>query len=1181
MDELSLAKKLLGTETTTEEKTEHIDTSTASIVYMVAVTSSSGGEVILKNENEAIEGDWEEGDYVEIDEDGDFEEYESDDDELEDVDDTVVDMTEGDGVNIEESETETLAFTVSEYQVQAQAEYEEEVEAEEDELAEEGAEVTDDIDDGDATELPDDGEAEAEEDELAEEGAEITELDDAEYILTDDNSDDESDEVVPGAEISDGYTVAECIGVVNEGDRVAVMVQNGQMTVLGVAGSGDEQKAEITHTIETLEATNIVVENLQATKANITDLEVTNANIADLQVTKANISDLNVTNAKVNKLEADVGNIADLEAFNATIENLKTNKLDVQTAQATYANIDFSNINKAAIEEFFSKSGIIENLVVGEGTITGNLVGVTIKGDMIEAGTVVADKLVVKGENGLYYKLNTNGVTTEAEQTDYNSLNGNIITAQSITATKIAVDDLVAFDATIGGFNITDNSLYSGVKESVNNTTRGVYLGSDGQMAVGDASNFIKYYKDENGKFRLGISAQSITIGASSTDVESAIIKVKDTADGAKTAIDNLSVGGRNLLRFTSDLPIDYYREKGIGSWLWEGLTETDNGLRMDVHETSDSTSFWVPLISTGALQNGEEVTLSFDYRGDFTRFGSLHYVSPDYNTTSMVTDWELEVSETEWKHFSKTFTVGNENIGECSSVLLFYGHSIAYNNGTWFEVKHKSLKLEKGNIPTGWTAASEDTDASIEEINTNFNNMAESISASFVGEHIRTTTDETVHSYYEYIKSDTDEYIYYYINESNETIYFCETMVEDTPVIYQVTESNGTYTKTETVLDVDIPSRTILTTSPIYYCEVTDGTISTVYQVTESNGVYTKTETILNIDPTNSNAVVELLETVPNVPYQSGDIWITASGYTKYCVTEAKEDDMFNESDWTESTEGIIQSVENAMNDIQNAVDTAKNAKDSADETGKSLEDIKTTVQILVDRISKLVVGEGTTLYDQNDEGWTYSFADTRADIDALLKDIEKLDDLAGNVDDLNNSATEFTVLKEYIRIIKIVETDGNKVPCLELGETDSPFRVQITNKIIRFMNSRNNDYVVQPNVLTTTGEAVRMYTLNDDSVVYFCDVESTIRLVTKVNDDYVISDTTLDVDYTEWITNSSELKGEKEYYCETKPVAYMSGDTLNIDKAIIDTTLGIGGLEWSIRNNGNVGILWKGVDE
>ena len=113
----------------------------------------------------------------------------------------------------------------------------------------------------------------------------------------------------------------------------------------------------------------------------------------------------------------------------------------------------------------------------------------------------------------LYYKLNTDGATVESEQTDENSLNGTIIKAKSITASKISVTDLQEFGATIGGFKISENSLYSGVKSSPTNTTRGIYLGSDGQLFFGDATNYLKYIIDSNGNSKLQIAADNITIG--------------------------------------------------------------------------------------------------------------------------------------------------------------------------------------------------------------------------------------------------------------------------------------------------------------------------------------------------------------------------------------------------------------------------------------------------------------------------------------------------------------------------------------------------------------------------------------------------------------------------------------------------------------------------------------------
>lgn len=320
-----------------------------------------------------------------------------------------------------------------------------------------------------------------------------------------------------------------------------------------------EQLAADSADIRDLKADNVTIkENLTAANANIENLETKklDASVADIKY--ATIENLNSTNADVHNLTGDfadfkVATVDRLNANDASIESLQTNKLDAKDADIKYANIDFSNINEAAVQKLFSDSGIIKDLIVSEGKITGELVGVTIKGDLIEGGTVVADKLVVKGEDGLYYKLNTDGVTTEAEQTEYNSLNGQVITAKSITATKIAVDDLVAFGATIGGFKISTNSIYSGVKESVNNTTRGIYMDDQGQIAVGDSQNFIKYYKDENGAYKLEISAKSIKFGASNTSVEDAISDSKteitreysslinETASQISSTVDELS----------------------------------------------------------------------------------------------------------------------------------------------------------------------------------------------------------------------------------------------------------------------------------------------------------------------------------------------------------------------------------------------------------------------------------------------------------------------------------------------------------------------------------------------------------------------------------------------------------------------------------------------------------------
>lgn len=379
----------------------------------------------------------------------------------------------------------------------------------------------------------------------------------------------------------------------NEGERVSVLIKNHTATVTGNVSSPsvrsedfknlDDQVTDIKKfdivIAERVQANEGYIKKLQTDKADVGDLTAANAKITELETKKASVEDLNaakaeITDLKTTKLDTEVANatyatIKNLDATNANLENLDatygqfqelatnkftaidadikkldTEKLSATTADAKYATIDFSNIGMAAIQKLFTDSGIIGDLVVSEGHITGKLVGVTIIGDLIEGGTVKADKLVVLGEDGLYYKLNTNGVTTTAEQTEYNSLNGSVITAKSITAEKVKVDDLVAFDATIGGFNITNNSIYSGAKESVTNTTRGIYLDKNGQISFGDADNYIRYYKASDGTYKLEISADNISIksggSGESTSLDAAIEDIKSDVDSLRNEITTL-----------------------------------------------------------------------------------------------------------------------------------------------------------------------------------------------------------------------------------------------------------------------------------------------------------------------------------------------------------------------------------------------------------------------------------------------------------------------------------------------------------------------------------------------------------------------------------------------------------------------------------------------------------------
>lgn len=440
----------------------------------------------------------------------------------------------------------------------------------------------------------------------------------------------QDDKVYVKVDGSESLTPATSTVSVKPGDRVTVMIKNHSANITGnitdpsagskvigeieaAAGSAVDKVNKVEESLSgeltDEERNNItdVLNDLKELAEGIDGLDNLNAAIKKLQEQYANLKHVNQETAdSLNKdieeleslldtmgshfsteqLEATRGYIGQLKGYNADftyvsakklsavkaeIKELDAEKLNVKDADIKYALIDFANITEASVKKLFSESGIIKDLVMDDGHITGQLVGVTIIGDLIEGGTVKADKLVVLGEDGLYYKLNVNAETVESEQTEYNSLNGSIITAKSVTAEKIAVKDLVAFGATIGGFKITNNSIYSGVKKTADNNTRGIYLDNDGQVSFGDADNFLKYYRDQNGNYRLEISADSIIIGRTKQTVEE--------------TLNNLEIGAINLIRNSTTMEFEDYYFEEIEHENIEYLVDEDGNVLIDEND--------------------------------------------------------------------------------------------------------------------------------------------------------------------------------------------------------------------------------------------------------------------------------------------------------------------------------------------------------------------------------------------------------------------------------------------------------------------------------------------------------------------------------------------------------------------------------------------------------------------
>lgn len=250
--------------------------------------------------------------------------------------------------------------------------------------------------------------------------------------------------------------------------------------------------------------------------ATITGAKVRDAAIGFEKVDKSFIDNLTANDAYIKKLKVQIADIDDLTANDAIIKNIQAvvmsadyirsataelgymmaEEADMRYASITLGNIDTANIDKANVGLLFNEIGLIDRATIVDGHVTGILDSVEINADKITLGTLVADRILLRGsEQGVLYALNNLG---ELVSENVDSLDGYVLTertvnadrliAKSITANEMDVESIFADFAvlqTIFAQDITATGTISGV------TLKGAYAEIDGGSIAG-----LKIYKN-------------------------------------------------------------------------------------------------------------------------------------------------------------------------------------------------------------------------------------------------------------------------------------------------------------------------------------------------------------------------------------------------------------------------------------------------------------------------------------------------------------------------------------------------------------------------------------------------------------------------------------------------------------------------------------------------------------
>ncbi len=183
--------------------------------------------------------------------------------------------------------------------------------------------------------------------------------------------------------------------------------------------------------------------------------------------------------------------------------------------------------------------------------------------------------------------------------------------------------------------------------------------------------------------------------------------KVQETANSFSREISNFrnsiptSLGGRNYIIDSKNLNAKIH----WGSGKWDETVDGDT-IILTKKGGSDKTGFWFNLTDLVKTQFQNE-TLTWSIEIKASRNITLNSVGFETNGQTKV-----DVT-TNWKRYSYTFVNRFTNY----YMFTFNNPTTNFNNGD--KIYIKLPKLETGNIATDWTPAPEDTQQSINELNT------------------------------------------------------------------------------------------------------------------------------------------------------------------------------------------------------------------------------------------------------------------------------------------------------------------------------------------------------------------------------------------------------------------------------------------------------------------------------
>ena len=210
---------------------------------------------------------------------------------------------------------------------------------------------------------------------------------------------------------------------------------NGYKILPGTIGGG--QLTDDAINVRHIQADSITARNIQADAIATRHLQA-----GSVTAEKIKAGTINADLIEAGTIIADLIAAGAIEAYHITSGAITTEKMTANT-------IDAKVIKSGTITADLGLFGenVIGTAQIADGSITEAKI-VSLTGDVIQAGTLKADRLLIKGDDGLFYKINAEAsglsLSQLTEDQYKNYINGTVIVAKSITAAQIAAKAITA-----------------------------------------------------------------------------------------------------------------------------------------------------------------------------------------------------------------------------------------------------------------------------------------------------------------------------------------------------------------------------------------------------------------------------------------------------------------------------------------------------------------------------------------------------------------------------------------------------------------------------------------------------------------------------------------------------------------------------------------------------------------